>query len=363
MKGGWQSPEKIDIKNRLGIIPGKPDDYRPKPDDMDKEKLRWYYEKLLTIYKDYWFERDPNYREALKQEFTVPKLWFSSKRGHGREKVYETLFKDLFECDQLQIRLKRELRLNDILADPIFGFDLSMGSSTVAAPAAAAASAPAASASASGGPLSRPPGRSLPPAPHTPRPLPLVPAGVGAAPAPADVRPPIPKEPYPYSPPRADDAAADDAAADDAAASAAGVGAVSNRSHIPPKIIFKGPFSTGVATTLGAKALRRIGHILDDEKTDKHLAEALASQQLKCPGGTDGIPTFFESGFDHGPNSKCKNCFEKRSSHMSVHGGGGTKSSRRHRSHRSHRRGANKKSRKVHRVRKSRRRRHRVGRR
>jgi predicted nucleic acid-binding protein len=94
---------------------------------------------------------------------------------------------------------------------------------------------------------------------------------------------------------------------------------------------------------------RPVADILAKQQMYKHEVAALASQQLKCPGG---LPTFFESGFDHGLNSKCKNCFEKKSSHISVHGGGGTKSSRRHRSRRRSHHRSNKKSRKVHRVRK-----------
>ena len=369
------------------------------------EVARSMHHDLMQNYKDYWFERDPNYREALKQEFTVPKLWFSSKRGHGREKVYETLFKDLFECDQLQIRLKRELRLNDILADPIFGFDLSMGSSTVAAPAAAAASAPAASASASGGPLSRPPGRSLPPAPGVgaPAPTSVVAASAASAPAPAlsddDDSDDAPVVPSQFAQDIAAAAARRKGAGVSAAPAAAAPALVSRKAAAPALFATKAanPWyedssdddssddededkrrrifrekvmekmenvssaasapsasaaSASAASTSAASipaSLLQMPSVVG-VKNPLLLTEEVKPSQLKCPGVNSW---FFETELPEG--IMCKNCYKMKKYHIPFTSGGPKSSRRCRRRHRSRRRShhrSNKKSRKVHRVRK-----------
>lgn len=385
MKGGWQSSEKKEIKRILDIKSDTPDTYDPKPrsrdssgDIADQSALYRYYDRLVEIYNLYW--HNPAVRQALEQEFTRPKQWklFSKERGQGRNVVYNTLIFDLNRIVKYQEKNPGKVSLDDMLREKEFGY-VTLGNSAVDAAAATSVRLPP--------PVTpRKPSAAASLAPAAA--LSSAPVAAAAALSSAGVGDqwtehidPETEKPYYYNnvttetkwekPPGfisaapADDdddgaaaaLAASAALSDDGAGAgvvsaapgaAAGVGAVSIKSHIPPRRIFQGPFATGVAMTFGAKALRPVGHILDDKITRRHLAAALGSQEFKCPLG----PTFFETDLTNGARSVCKNCGERLQFHEGYppveSTSGGTKS--RHR-----RRGANNKSRKV---RKSRPRRH-----
>jgi hypothetical protein len=274
-----------------------------------------------------------------------------------------------------------------------------------ASASAAPASASAASASASGGPLSRPPGRSLPPAPGVgaPAPTSVVAASAASAPAPAlsddDDSDDAPVVPSQFAQDIAAAAARRKGAGVSAAPAAAAPALVSRKAAAPALFATKAanPWyedssdddssddededkrrrifrekvmekmenvssaasapsasaaSASAASTSAASipaSLLQMPSVVG-VKNPLLLTEEVKPSQLKCPGVNSW---FFETELPEG--IMCKNCYKMKKYHIPFTSGG-TKSSRRcRRRHRSRRRShhrSNKKSRKVHRVRK-----------